>query len=193
MKQFVLIFTNPYRLICETKESGKLRLSLMIILAMAAFNGFIAPVLYYYLNRNDFELSLSFGTMLGFFALSGAMYLIDCGILWFAAKLCGQEVHFKSVAATWGFSFIPTLICAIILIIDETYWYLFVGKPVLLFVLNTLFILLLIWKAIFYFMECREVLQLKGLKFVLSTIGIGVLFVLLILADTRLGLEVPML
>lgn len=170
-----------------------MRLSLIIILITAAFNGFIAPVLYYYLNRNDFDLTLSFGSMLGLFALSGAMYLIDCGALWLTAKLCGQKVTFKSVVATWGFSFIPTLICSILVNIDETIWYLFVGEPLLLFALNTIFILLLIWKAIFYFIECREVLQLRGLKLVLSTIGIGVIFALLIFADAQMGLKVPML
>lgn len=164
-----------------------------IILVTAAFNGFIGPVVYFYLNHNDFDLNLSFGSMVGLFALSEAMYPIDCGILWFTGKLCGQKVIFRSVAATWGFSFIPTLICSIFVNIDETIWYLFVGKPVLLFILNTFFILLLIWKAIFYFMECREVLQLKGLGLLLSTIGIGVLFALLIFVDAQLGLKVPML
>jgi hypothetical protein len=193
LKQFVRIFTNPYRLICKTKESGKLRLSMMIILVTAAFNGFIGPVVTYYMNRNDYDLTLSFVSMLCIFALSGAMYVIDCVVLWFAAKLCGQKVDFKSIAATWGFSFIPTLICSILVNIDETIWYLFVGKPFLLFILNTFFILLLIWKAIFYFMECRVVLQLKGLRLLLSTIGIGILFALLIFAGAWLGLKVPML
>lgn len=165
----------------------------MIILVTAAFNGFIGPVVTYYLNRNDYHLNLSFVSMLCIFSLSGAMYLIDCGILWFTAKLCGQKVDFKSIAATWGFSFIPTLICSILVNIDETIWYFFVGKSFLLFILNTFFILLLIWKAIFYFMECHEVLQLKGWKLVLSTVGIGFLFVMLIFADARLGLKVPML
>lgn len=193
MKQFVRIFTNPYRLIGEIKESGKLRLSLIIILVTAAFNGFIAPVATCYGRRNEIDMTLSFGPMLGIFALSGAMYLIDCAILWLAARFCGKKVNFEVVAATWGFSFIPTLICSIIVNIDETIWYLFASKPFWLFILNTVFILLLIWKAIFYFMECREVLRLKGMRLVLSTIGIGVLFVLLIFADARLGLKVPML
>ncbi len=166
---------------------------MMIILVTAAFNGFIGPVVTYYMNRNDYDLTLSFVSMLCIFALSGAMYVIDCVVLWFAAKLCGQKVDFKSIAATWGFSFIPTLICSILVNIDETIWYLFVGKPFLLFILNTFFILLLIWKAIFYFMECRVVLQLKGLRLLLSTIGIGILFALLIFAGAWLGLKVPML
>lgn len=165
----------------------------MIILITAIFNSFIAPVIYCYLDRKDFDLTRSFGSMIGLFALSGAMYFIDCGILWIAAKFCGQKVTFKSVTATWGFSFIPTLICSILVNIDETIWYLFLGKPLLLFILNTSFILLLIWKAIFYFIECREVLQLRGLKLVFSTIVIGVLFALLIFADAWLGLKVPML
>lgn len=193
MKQLIRIFTNPYRLISETKESGKLWLSLMIILVTAVYNGFIAPVVHCYLNRNDFDLTLSFGTMAGLCVLSCLMYLIDCMILWLAARICKHRISFRAVAATWGFSFIPTLICSFIVNTYESTFYFFIGKPILLFILNTLCILLLIWKAIFYFMECREVLELKGIRLVVSTIAIGILFALLIFADAWLGLKAPML
>jgi hypothetical protein len=193
LKRFLQLFTDPYEAICETKESGKLGLSAIIILVIAVYNGIVAPVIYYFLNHNDYELTLSLLSMAGIFALSCFMYLIDCGILWLAAKLCRQQTSFRTIAATWGFSFVPTLICSVIVNTYESTYYFFLGKPTLLFIINTIFILLLIWKAIFYFMECRAVLQLKGARQAVATIGIGILFALLIYADARLGLQVPML
>ncbi|MCX7710344.1 MAG: YIP1 family protein [Clostridia bacterium] len=188
------VISSPYEIIQQYSEEKNMGLPVSIVLILASFNGLIAPVLYYLLKRNEFDLTLNAVQMGLMFGISVTTYLLVCCIFWMIARLFRREDStLSAIVATWGFSFIPTLIGSIVVNLHEYFFYYFIGNKFLLLVLNTLLIMLLIWKAIFYFIEMKVVLRLKGVPLLISMLLIGILFFGLMMFNARMGLKVPML
>jgi hypothetical protein len=191
--ELLLYFKSPYRLVEKFRQRGKLGPALLINIAGSTFNGFAAPLINYLVNRNEYKITLNLLNMVGVFIISMLTYFAACGVLWVASHIFGGGCSYREVLATWGLSYIPTILCYAVVITSECLFYYFIGNTLLLLLINTIFLLLLIWKAIFYFIEARAVLGLRGSRLAAATLVTGLLFAVLIFADMHLGLMLPML
>lgn len=184
---------SPLNIILKYKSSGKILFSLLTILLTSVLNGVAAPIVYYAVFGNVFVVSLEPHSIIIMFCMCIATYFISCGAFRLMALLFKKDVSFLQIFSTWGFSYIPTLLCAVFVNITEIAFYYFMGNTVLLLLGNTLLIMLLIWKAIFYFIELNVVLGIKGSKAVIATFAIGLIFLAVMSLGFRLGLKVPAL
>lgn len=192
-RKILTYLNSPYEFIKNVGQNGRPGLSISIVAAGSAFAGFVAPVAYYLVNRNDFPVSLDILNMMTIFLVSICTYPVACGILWLASRFAGSRCGFREIISTWGLSYIPTILCYMVVVAGECAFYYFIGNTVLKLLINTLFLLLLIWKAIFYFIEARAVLRIKGYRLAIATLAIGVLFALLMFINIQFGLISPML
>ncbi|HEY5555670.1 YIP1 family protein [Acetobacterium sp.] len=52
-------------------------------------------------------------------------YLLICTIFWIIGKIFGSLTTLQTYIRTWGISYFPTLLCAIIVAVTENYFFLF--------------------------------------------------------------------
>lgn len=127
------------------------------------------------------------------FAVSILTYFAACALFYLISFLFKKGVGFKEIVSTWGMSYLPNLICII------AYYTLLMKFPlmqfdgVFAFVVNTFFIMLLVYKALYFFMEMKVVLKVTAFELLISTIGLGIAFVLLMWIGFAVGIQVPML
>ncbi len=184
---------SPLNIIIRYKKSRKILFSLLIMLLTSVLNGIIAPLLYYAFYKNEFVVSLEPQSIIIMFCMCIATYFMSCGAFRLMALLFKKDISFQQIFSTWGFSYIPTLICVVFVNITELGFYYFMCSKLFWLLGNTLLIMLLIWKAIFYFIELNVVLGIKGSKAVIATFAIGLIFLAVMSLGFRLGLKVPAL
>ena len=152
----------------------------------------VAPVVYYLVNRGRFEISLNIGGMCAGLIVSGLTWLAACAMLWALAKAFHKEVGFKQVASAWGLSYIPNLLCVVLYGLLQIVPGIYIGSNMLAAVFSALFIVLLVWKAIEYFLLLRFVLDTSVGEFAIVTAVSAVVFAVLILLGAKAGIRVPM-
>lgn len=125
--------------------------------------------------------------------VSAATYLAVCTVLWLVCKCIGSKTPFKRYIAAWGLTYFPTALCAIVVAVTESYFYLFWNSVAWGLVFNILFGGILLWKAILYVIYLREVAQLKRGKLVGAFIVVGMFIILLAMANGYFGVKTPVL
>lgn len=176
------------------KDAGcKLFGSTIVVVAAALLGAVIFPLLYYFNFRSKFDISISADSMLMMLSVGILTWLAVCMLFWLLSKSFRKPVSFKEIASTWGYSYIPNVICIMIynLILLKTN--LFTSNDILGFIINTLFIMLLIWKVIYFFIELKYVINTNGAELLIATLIAGVFFILLMWAGFLAGIQVPML
>ncbi len=147
----------------------------------------------YYANIGNFDVAIDPVKMLLLAGAGIATYLVACIVLFIICRAFGSKTHLPVYFRTWGISYIPTAICALAVSLSETYFYIFWNNSLWGMLLGTAFIAILIWKIILYVVFLRETAGLKGKKFMGAFILCAIVFLMLAMADMRIGLKSPVL
>jgi hypothetical protein len=127
-------------------------------------------------------------------ALLGAVtYLAVCALIWLVCKGFGSKTTFGDYAKSWGLTYFPTLLCAIVVAFTEAYFYFFWNSMIWGMVFNILFLGILLWKTVLYVLYLREVAKLKGGRMIGAFIVIGIFIILLAMANGYFGIKTPVL
>lgn len=120
-------------------------------------------------------------------------YVIICTFLWGAGKIFGSCTGWKKYIESWGLTFFPNIICAVVVVYTESYYQLFLNNKVWEIIFSTLFLGILYWKIILYVIYLKKVSGLeKGRLFVVFTLGCIIIMVVALIS-LNLGLMVPVL
>jgi len=183
----------PLGVINRNNVKGKLQASIITVIVTAFLGSVVAPVVYYYVNRNKYEINLNIGSMFLGVSVSLITWLVVCTLFWLLSKAFHKEIGFVQVASTWGLSYIPNLLCIVL------YNLLFIlpninnGSGLSAFIISSLFIMFLVWKAIYYFMFLRFVINTTLIEFAVFTATSAVVFAVLMVIGFKVGIQVPML
>jgi hypothetical protein len=182
---------SPLEIINRKSIEGKLLASLFVVLVTALFGSVLAPALYYSSYKNKLEISISAGSMLTMFLISVLTWIAACGLFWLLSVIFRKQVGFKEIISTWGFSYVPNFMCIIAYSLIQLTPGIFNG--IFGFLINTFFIMLLVWKAIYFFIEMRFVIRTTVLELFIITLVTGIVFMLLMWIGFSFGIQVPML
>jgi hypothetical protein len=125
--------------------------------------------------------------------VSAATYLAISAVLWLVCKCFGSKTPLDRYFATWGLTYFPTALCAIVVAVTESYFYLFWNSVAWGLVFNILFGGILIWKTILYVLYLREVAQLRRGKLAGVFIVVGIFIALLAITNGYFGVKTPIL
>lgn len=189
---YKLIFA-PLGVFNRDNVKGRLQASVAAVLVTAILESVVAPVVYFYVNRDRYEINLDIGSMFIRLAVSIITWLAVCALFWLSAKAFNKGLSYRQVVSTWGLSYIPNLLCVLLynllLIIPKANN----GSGFAAFIICTLFIMFLVWKAIYYFMLMRFVIDTTLREIIVITTISAVMFVILIIIGFKVGIQVPML
>lgn len=177
------------------REGGKGRLaaSITVVLSTAVLGTVLLPVAYYFAYRNRYELTLDVVGMLIAFCVSVLTWLAVCLLFWMLSKAFHNGLRFRQTASVWGLSYIPNFLCVLLYGVLKVVPGIQITSGFAAFIVSTLFILLLVWKAIYYFMFLRFVMDTTLKEFVITAAVSAIVFTALIWAGSLAGIQVPML
>jgi len=175
----------------EAFKSGNTTLTVILVLLTVLVNSVLDPILEYFFGKFGCELDAL--QMLRLTALGLASYLAICAVIWLLCRCFGSRASLKEHIQTWGMSFFPTLLCALVVGVTETFFYVFWNSIAWGVAFNVLFGGILLWKTVLYVIYLREVAQLRGGRLLGAMVVICVFIVFLAWADTRLGLKSPVI
>ena len=162
---------------------------IIAILTVTVFDQFIN----YFVNSADYPVYIDVFKMVWLSLAGGATYLIICAVFWIVCKTFGSQTCLTVYIRTWGISYVPTIICAVIVSLVETFFFVFWNNSIYGILLNIVFVGILLWKSVLYVLFLREVANLKGGKLVGAFIVCGLLILVLAFANMLIGLKTPIL
>lgn len=177
----------------EDHIKDRLWASISMVIMTALLGSVVAPVIYFYTYQNKYEIQLDLGSMILGFAVSMITWLVVCTMFWLLSKAFHKGIVLGQVAATWGLSYIPNLFCIILYNLLLTHPGIYNGSGFSTFIISSLFLLFLIWKAIFYFILMRSVLNTTLLEITVCTAVSALVFTILMMVGFWVGIQVPML
>jgi len=107
--------------------------------------------------------------------------------------MLGGKTPWRLHVRLWGVTYLPTLLCAMLTSIAETWFWLFWQHAWLGLVLSVAFSGILIWKAMLYGLYLRHVAGLSGTRLGVAFAAGAIPILLLAMADLHIGLRVPIL
>ncbi len=183
----------PLEVINRNEVKGRIHASVVTVLATAIFGSVIAPIIYFCANKSRHDISLDIGGMFTGVSVSIVIWIAVCVLLWLLSKAFRKGLGFGLMASTWGLSYIPNLLCIVLYNLLLNIPGIYNGSGVFAFIFSTLFIILLVWKAIYYFMFLRFVIDTTLGEFVAITAISAVVFAALIILGSKVGIQVPMI
>jgi len=183
----------PLRVFTRESEKGKLSASVAVVLASAVLGTVLLPITYFLVNKNQYELTLDFGGMLAALCVSLLSWLAVCLLFLALSKAFRNGLRFREAASVWGLSYIPNFLCFLLYGLLKVVPGIRVTSGFAAFVIGALFILLLVWKAIYYFMFLRFVMDVSLKEFLITVAASAVVFAGLIYVGIHAGIQVPML
>ncbi len=162
-----------------------------LVILTILVNSVLEPLLQYISDKehDTFDLPKTALTVV----LSIATYLAINVVIWLAGKCFGSRTSFMNYTKTWGLTYVPTLLCSIVVAITEAYFYLFWNSVVWGMVFNIVFVGILLWKTILYIIYLREVAELKRGNLVGAFILIGFFILILAAVNGYFGIKTPVL
>lgn len=183
----------PLKLINRKNTEGKLLASFIIVLITVFSGSILFPTMYYITFKDRYNITFNASTILIMFCVSVITWLAVCTVFWLLSLFLKKEVSYKLIVSTWGLSYIPNLVCIAAYAILQLKPCLFISNGIVAFLMNTFFIMLLIWKVIYYFMEMKYVIRATAFELLIITIITGITFLFLIMIGSATGIQVPML
>ncbi len=175
------------------REGGKGRLaaSITVVLSTGTLGTLLLPVAFYYANQNRYELTLDVGGMLIAFCVSVLTWLAVSLLFWALSKAFHSGLRFRQTASVWGLSYIPNFLCILLYGLLKVVPGIEITSGFAAFIVSTLFILLLVWKAIYYFMFLRFVMDTTLKEFLITAAVSAIVFTALIWVGSLAGIQVP--
>jgi hypothetical protein len=172
---------------------GRLLASTVTVVGTAFLGSVVAPTVYYYVNKNEYDINLNMASMFLGLAVSIFTWVVACTLFWSISKVFNKKIGFGQVASTWGLSYVTNFFCIVLynlfIIIPEINS----GSGFSTFIISSLFIMFLVWKAIYYFMFMRFVINTTLIEFFAFTLISAVVFAVLMIIGFKVGIQVPML
>ena len=184
---------KPLDIINNNKIEGRFSASVATVVISALFGTVIAPAAYYYMYRQKYTISLDIEGMLIAAAVSFATFIAVCAMFWLFARAYRKDIAFKQVVSIWGLSYIPNFLCIVLYYLLMLFPGIYDGSGVSAFILGTLFILLLVWKAIYYFMFLKCVMDVTLKEFIITAAVSAAVFAILLFVGMKAGIQVPMI
>lgn len=176
------IFTSPYYMALKYKQNQNNKPAVFIVILTSLSTCF-------WKGNMDWISAITIN-----FSLTLGLYFAACTAFKLAAEVNNKKVGFGEIMSTWGFSYAPTIGFIIFIIITHTLFLnvrLGLGTPESI-ILMTIALSLLMWKAIFYFIELRAVLKLNWYEMILASVVIGALFTICYAAAGSIfGMKIP--
>ncbi len=184
--------TSPLKVINRAQIKGRLSASLMIVFLAALAGAVLAPLAYNFTYKDVYVLTLNSNNNFVMFIAGISTFLAECLVFWLFSIIFKKEASFKQFVSTWGLSFIANLICIL------TYFMLQLSdirtyNTIFAFLISTFFIILLVWKAIYYFIEMKLVMKATAFELVIITFICGMIFTVLMMVNSFIGIQIPML
>lgn len=126
-------------------------------------------------------------------AIGVITYLVICTVFWIVCRAFGSSTPLSAYIRSWGISYIPTALCAVIVGITENFFFIFWNSMIWGMIFSIIFFGILIWKTVLYVIFLKEVGQLKRGKLAGAFIICGVAILALAMMDARIGLKTPVL
>ncbi|SFR96916.1 YIP1 family protein [Anaeromicropila populeti] len=180
------VFNNNY-------VKYRFQTAMIIVLSTAVLETILAPIIYFCTYRNRYKINLDISSMFLRLVVVIITWVVVCTVFWMFSKYFHKRISFSQTVSIWGLSYIPNFLCIILynilLIKPEIYN----GSGFSTFIISSLFIMFLIWKAIYYFMYMRSVLNTTLREITIITVVSALLFVSLIVIEFMVGVQVPVL
>lgn len=186
------LFT-PLRVFNRNSSKEKLTASTVVFLLTALLGTVVLPITYYAVNRNGYMLSFEVGSMLVAFCVSVLSWLTVCLLFWALSRAFRNGLRFRDAVSVWGLSYIPNLGCVLLYGLLQNVPGMQISSGFAAFIVSALFILLLVWKAIYYFMFLRFVMDVTLKEFLITFFSSAIVFAGLIYVGAIAGIQVPML
>ena len=183
----------PLDVFQNNEMEGRLKASIATILTTAVLGSLLSPTINYFANKGRYVLSLDFGGICAGLIGSVMTWLAVCAMLWALAKAFHKDLRFKHVASIWGLSYIPNLLCVVLYGVLAIVPGIYSSSNILAAIFSVLFIVLLVWKAIFYYLFLRFVMETSASELIITMAVSAVVFVALILVGFTIGIQVPMI
>ena len=162
---------------------------IITILTVTVFD----PFIHYFVNSADYPVSIDVFKMVWLSLAGGATYLTICAVFWIVCKAFGSQTFLTVYIRAWGISYVPTIICAVIVSLVETFFFIFWNNSIWGILLNVVLVGILIWKSVLYVLFLREIAKLKGGKLVGAFILCGLVILVLAFVNMSIGLKTPIL
>jgi len=187
MREMLRVLNRPK----EAFKSGNTAETTILVLLTVLVNSAFGPLLEHFFGKFGCELDVL--QMLRLTALGLASYLAICAVIWLVCRCFGSRASLNNHILAWGMSFFPTLLCALVVAVTETFFYVFWNSIALGVFFNVLFGGILLWKTVLYVIYLREVAQLRGGRLIGAMVVICVFIVFLAWTNTHLGLKSPVI
>jgi len=184
---------SPLEVFNRDNVKGRLKAACFTVIITALLGSVIAPLINFYNFKDRYEINLDISGMLTRLVMSIATWLLVCASFLLLSKAFGKEIRFEQIASTWGISYIPNFLCVILYNLLLIKPEINNGSGFAAFIISTVFIMLLVWKAIFYFMLMRFVINTTLCEITIITVVSAVVFVIVIMIGSKVGIQVPML
>lgn len=187
MKQLIEALNHP----AEAFAKGNKAVSWGLVIITILLNSVFEPVLQHFcgVNRPEFEMQRML-KITGYGILS---YALICILFWAVCRCLGSNRTVSDHIKAWGISYAPTAICAVVVAFTEVFFYLFWNNTISGMILNIVFVGILIWKAILYFVYLRNFVSLKGWRFLVACIVMGLIILIMAALNGYVGLKTPVL
>jgi len=184
---------SPLRVFNRDGGKDKLSASITVVLSTAVLGTVLLPVATYFVYRDRYELTLDVVGMLTAFCVSVLTWLAVCLLFWTLSKAFRNGLRFRQTASVWGLSYVPNFLCVLLYGVLKVVPGIQITSGFAAFIVSALFILLLVWKAICYFMFLRFVMDTTLKEFVITAAVSAIVFAALIWVGSLAGIQVPML
>ncbi|NTV89701.1 MAG: hypothetical protein HGA22_04975 [Clostridiales bacterium] len=176
---------------CERKQ--KLSAALLVFAVTAFMGAVLMPVVFYLASGDRYEVELNVSNIILAFGVALLSELAAVALFFVLSAFFQKGAGFGRIVSTWGYSCIPNLICMIAWCMIGFGAFNFFSNQLVGFLINTFFIMLLVWKAIFYFMEMKYVLKVSVRELIIMTVIVAAVYVPVMMAGFAAGIQIPVL
>lgn len=167
--------------------------SWLFVLMTVLIEALIDPVFNHWVHSGEYPVEIDGWRMLILFA-SGWLTYLAIGISFFlVGRLFGSITPLKTYIRSWGISYPPTILCALLVSFAETFFTLFWNQSLWALFLNIAFLGILIWKSLLYILYLKEIAGLTGRKLWGAFLLGGLAILILAFLNVQLGLKTPVL
>lgn len=183
MEYFIFLMNDPRNAIKKGNIKFSIGMVTLTLLIITIFDSLMR-----YMANGEV---LNFARILMMLIVGVMAYIFDCIIIFAICRLFGGNTSMRDSLSKWGLTFFPNILCSIVVIITEIGYLWLINNSALVLILGIVFIVILIWKLILIATYLRYVVELVKIRFFASFIIITILFVILTLIYSYLGLKVP--
>lgn len=187
MKSLIEALNHPARAF----QKGNKAVAWGLVIITILINSVLEPVLQHFFGVSHPDIDVvKMLRVTGFGVLS---YILICSLFWGVCKGFGSKATLSDHINAWGTSYAPTAICAIVVAVTEVFFFIFWNSTIWGMLINFVFFGILLWKAIIYYIYLREFVQLRGWRFIVAGIVMGVIILLMAALNGYVGLKTPVL